>query len=70
MLSAVQTAHRAYQAAAELAPSQPLEPKGVWIIPEEPADPMQLEITPHAVAIAGCFLSLIAGGLFGAWLQL
>lgn len=70
MLSAVQTAHQAYQATAELVPEQPrAKTVEAWVIPDQAAD----EIVVRAdvvVAIVGGFLALFAGGMAGAWLQL
>ena len=70
MLSAVQTAHQAYQATAELVPEQPrAQVVEAWVVPER----SQEEIVIRAdvvVAIVGGFLALFAGGMAGAWLQL
>ncbi|HYE43730.1 MAG TPA: hypothetical protein VEA15_10090 [Caulobacteraceae bacterium] len=70
MLSAVETAHQAYQAAAELAPERPREKVvEAWIIPDAPRDEIVIR-ADVLIAIAGGFAALLAGGMAGAWLQL
>jgi hypothetical protein len=70
MLSAVQTAHQAYQAAAELAPERPREQVlDAWIVNEPAQDEIVIR-TDLLVAVGGALLALFAGGMAGAWLQL
>lgn len=70
MLTAVQTAHQAYQATAELVPEPPrARAVEAWIVPEASEDEIVIR-ADVVVAIVGGFLALFAGGMAGAWLQL